>query len=196
MTAFVTFADKLSMWMGKAFAWCILVLAGSVGYEVFVRYVLNAPTTWAYDMSYIMYGALFMLAGPYTLSRGGHVRGDVVYRLLKPRTQAIIDLVLYIIFYFPGVLALIYSGYQFARMAFMFKEVSVFSPAGIPVYPLKMLIPFAGVLLLLQGIAEVIRCIETIRKGEWRGRLHDVEEMETVILHQAEEGKIPEESTR
>ncbi len=196
MTALVTFIDKLSMWMGKAFAWCILVLAFGVGYEVFVRYVLGTPTSWAYDMSYIMYGALFLLAGPYTLSRGGHVRGDVIYRLLKPRTQAIIDLVLYIIFFFPGVLALVYSGWIFAGMAFRFKEVSVFSPANIPVYPLKMLIPVAGVLLCLQGIAEVIRCVQAIKANEWRGRLHDVEEMETAILSRTDQGKLPEEAGR
>lgn len=187
MTAFTNFVEHLSMWMGKAFAWCIVVLTFGVSYEVFVRYVLRDPTSWAYDVSYIMYGALFMMAGPYTLSRGGHVRGDVIYRLFKPRTQAWIDFVLYLIFYFPGVLALIYAGYTFAAMAVRFREVSVNSPAGIPVYPLKMLIPVAGVLLLLQGIVEVIRCVRTIRSGEWPARLHDVEETETMILHQREQ---------
>ena len=184
MLSFIRFVERLSMWMGKSFAWCILVLTFAVSYEVFVRYVLRDPTSWAYDISYIMYGALFIMAGAYTLSRGGHVRGDVIYRLLSTRAQASIDLVLYFIFYFPGVLAFIYSGYGFARMAWSFKEKSIFSPAGIPIYPLKVLIPVAGVLLLLQGIVEVIRCVLCLRTGNWPQRLHDVEELEKVILEQ------------
>jgi TRAP-type mannitol/chloroaromatic compound transport system permease small subunit len=126
------------------------------------------------------------MAGAYTLSRNGHVRGDVIYRLWPPRVQATVDLVLYVIFFFPGVLALIYSGFLFARMSVMFKEVSIFSPAGVPIFPLKSLIPITGVLLLLQGVAEVIRCILCIRSGAWPQRLHDVEEMETAILHERE----------
>lgn len=184
MDRFLLFIDRLSMWTGKAFGWLILVLTFAVSYEVFVRYALRAPTDWAYDISYIMYGALFLMAGPYALSRGGHVRGDVLYRLMPERMQAWIDLVLYFIFFFPGVLALIYSGYFFARMSWMFKEKSVFSPAGIPVYPLKILIPVAGVILFLQGISEVVRCVRCIRTGTWPQRIHDVEEMETAILHQ------------
>lgn len=187
MNAFIHFIERLSMWMGKSFAWCIVVLTLGIAYEVFVRYVLRAPTSWAYDMSYIMYGALFMMAGPYALARDGHVRGDFVYRLLAPKTQARLDFVLYLLFYFPGVLALIYSGWIFAAMSLRFKEVSVMSPAGIPVYPLKMLIPAAGVLLLLQGIAELARCVQCLRTGQWPTRLHDVEETETVILHRQEQ---------
>jgi len=184
MNEFSDFVERLSMWTGKAFAWCILILTLGVSYEVFVRYALRAPTSWAYDVSYIMYGALFLMAGPYTLSRNGHVRGDVIYRMWKPRTQAWVDLILYIIFFFPGILALIYSGWIFAKMSVLFREVSVNSPAGIPVYPLKILIPVAGVLLLLQGLVEVNRCIGCIRKGQWPARLHDVEELEKVIIEQ------------
>jgi len=187
MDRILLFVDRLSMWTGKAFGWCILILTFAISYEVFVRYALRAPTAWAYDISYIMYGALFLMAGPYTLSRGGHVRGDVLYRLLPERTQAWIDLVLYFIFFFPGILALIYSGYTFAHMSWLFKEKSIYSPAGVPVYPLKMLIPIAGVILLAQGLAEVNRCIRAIRTGAWPPRLHDVEEMETAILHQHED---------
>lgn len=187
MERFLLFIDRLSMWTGKAFGWLILVLTFAVSYEVFVRYALRAPTDWAYDISYIMYGALFLMAGPYTLSRGGHVRGDVLYRLLPERVQGWIDLVLYFIFFFPGVIALIYSGYGFARMSWMFKEKSVFSPAGIPVYPLKILIPVAGVILFLQGVSEVVRCTRCIRAGAWPQRIHDVEEMETAILHRQED---------
>jgi TRAP-type mannitol/chloroaromatic compound transport system permease small subunit len=187
MTRFLHFIDSLSAWIGKAFAWLILILTLGVSYEVFVRYVLRAPTTWAFDFSYITYGALFLMAGAYTLSRNGHVRGDVLYRLWPVRVQATLDLVLYLIFFFPAVLALIYSGWFFAQMSVRFKEVSIFSPAGVPVFPLKALIPITGVFLLLQGIAEVIRCVLCIRNGSWPQRLHDVEELETAILRKAAE---------
>ena len=184
MTRFLLFIDTLSMWVGKAFAWLILVLALGVSYEVFVRYVLGAPTTWAFDFSYITYGALFLMAGAYTLSRGGHVRADVLYRFWKPRTQAKMDLILYIIFFLPAVLAFIYAGWNYAAMSIRFKEVSIFSPAGVPVFPLKTLVPVTGILLLLQGIAEIIRCVICIRNGEWPQRLHDVEETESIIMQE------------
>jgi TRAP-type mannitol/chloroaromatic compound transport system permease small subunit len=184
MTRFLFFIDSLSLWVGKAFAWLILVLTLGVSYEVFVRYVLRAPTTWAFDFSYITYGALFLMAGAYTLSRNGHVRADVVYRLWKPRTQAIGDLTLYILFFLPAVLAFIYSGWKYAEMSIRFREVSIFSPAGVPVFPLKTLIPVTGVLLLLQGIAEIIRCVICIRTGQWPARLHDVEETESIIMQE------------
>ena len=184
MTRFLYWIDSLSLWVGKSFAWLILVLTLGVSYEVFVRYVLGAPTTWAFDFSYITYGALFLMAGAYTLSRNGHVRADVVYRLWKPRTQASVDLVLYIIFFLPAVLAFIYSGWNYAAMSIRFREVSIFSPAGVPVFPLKTLVPITGVLLLLQGIAEIIRCVLCIRSGVWPQRLHDVEETESIILQE------------
>ena len=196
MKRFLFFIDSLSTWVGKAFAWLILVLTLGVSYEVFVRYALRAPTTWAFDFSYITYGAMFLMAGAYTLSRNGHVRADVVYRLWQPRTQASVDLVLYIIFFLPAVLAFMYSGWNYAEMSIRFREVSIFSPAGVPVFPLKTLIPVTGFLLFLQGIAEVIRCVICIRVGEWPQRLHDVEETESVILqeqriHAAETGERP-----
>jgi TRAP-type mannitol/chloroaromatic compound transport system permease small subunit len=180
------FIDSLSLWVGKSFGWLILVLTLGTSYEVFVRYALSAPTTWAFDFSYITYGGLFLMAGAYTLSRNGHVRGDVIYRLWPARVQASIDLTLYIIFFFPAVLAWIYAGWQFAKMSVQFREVSIFSPAGVPVFPLKSLIPLTGVMLLFQGFAEVVRCIICLRQGYWPPRLHDVEELETVILHEQE----------
>ena len=196
MNRFLLFIDTLSMWTGKAFAWLILVLTLGVSYEVFVRYVLGAPTTWAFDFSYITYGAMFMMAGPYTLSRGGHVRADVLYRFWKPRTQASMDLVLFILFFLPAVLAFIYAGWNYAAMSIRFKEVSIFSPAGVPVFPLKTLVPVAGVLLLLQGIAEIIRCVTCIRNGEWPQRLHDVEETESIIMQaqklHGQQAQVPE----
>jgi TRAP-type mannitol/chloroaromatic compound transport system permease small subunit len=178
--------DMLSMWVGKSFGWLILVLTLGTSYEVFVRYALRAPTTWAFDFSYITYGGLFLMAGAYTLSRNGHVRGDVIYRLWPQRVQASIDLTLYIIFFFPAVLAWIYAGWQFAKMSIQFREVSIFSPAGVPVFPLKTLIPLTGVMLFIQGIAEVSRCIICLRQGYWPQRLHDVEELESAIRHERE----------
>lgn len=184
MNRILLFIDGISAWVGKSFGWLILILTLGVSYEVFVRYVLRAPTTWAFDFSYITYGALFLMAGPYALSRNGHVRADVMYRFWQPKTQAKMDLLLYILFFLPGVAALIYSGWNYASMSVRFREVSIFSPAGIPVYPLKALIPAAGVLLLLQGIAEIIRCVRAIRTNQWPQRLHDVEETESIILQE------------
>jgi TRAP-type mannitol/chloroaromatic compound transport system permease small subunit len=180
------FIDSLSTGVGKAFAWLILVLTLAMTYEVFVRYALNAPTTWAFDISYILYGAMFLMGGAYTLAQNAHVRGDFLYRSWRPRTQAIVDLILYITFFLPGVSALIYAGWGYAKMSIQFREVSIFSPAGIPVFPLKCLIPAAGVLLLIQGLAEIARCVLCIHHGSWPQRLRDVEEMETAILHEQE----------
>lgn len=187
MTRILYFIDSLSAWTGKAFAWCIVILTFSTVYEVFVRYVLNAPTTWAFDMSVQMYGALFMMAGAYTLSQGAHVRGDVLYRLLSNKTQAKIDLVLYILFLGPGAFALMYYGYFFAADSWFYKEVSWSSPARIQIYFFKTLIPISGTLLFLQGVAESARCIICIRTGEWPPRLHDVQETETMLMNEQED---------
>ncbi len=184
MTKFLFFIDSLSTWVGKAFAWLILVLTLGVSYEVIVRYVFRAPTTWAFDVSYITYGAMFLMAGAYTLVRNQHVRADMLYRAWQPRTQATLDLTLYFLFFLPAVAAFIYSGWNYAEMSVRFREVSIFSPAGVPVFPLKALIPITGVLLLLQGIAEIIRCLICIRQGEWPQRLHDVEETESIIIRE------------
>lgn len=178
--------DQLSKSIGHAFAWCIVILTLGTSYEVFVRYVLDDPTSWAFDMSNILYGALFLMSGAYALSRGAHVRGDVFYRLLSPRKQAVIELVLYFIFFYPGVMALAYSGWLYAEDALRIREVSVNSPIGVPIWQLKMVIPAAGILLCIQGFAEVLRCLLCLRTGEWPHRLHDVEEMETTILQQAQ----------
>ena len=182
MKRFLFFIEGLSAQVGKAFGWCILVLTLGICYEVFVRYVLRDPTAWAFDFSYIMYGSLFMMAGAYTLARDAHVRGDVVYRLLPPRVQAGIEGVLYIVFFFPAVLALIYAGYDFAKESWSYMEVSSSSPANIPVYPLKTLIPIAGFFLLLQGIGEVVRCLHCLKHGAWPERLPDVEETDAQAM--------------
>jgi TRAP-type mannitol/chloroaromatic compound transport system permease small subunit len=185
MQRFLVLIDTISTWVGKIFAWCIVILTLVVSYEVFVRYVLGRPTTWAYDVSYIMYGTLFMMAGAYTLSRNGHVRADVLYRFLPVRTQAGIDLVLYFIFFFPGIIALVYSGYAFAAFSWMIKERSSFSPDGPPLYHFKAVIPVAAFFLMVQGIAETIRCVIALRTGVWPQRLHDVEELEKEIIAHA-----------
>ena len=187
MTRILYFIDSLSAWTGKAFAWCIVILTFSTVYEVFVRYVLNSPTTWAFDMSVQMYGALFMMAGAYTLSQGAHVRGDVLYRLLSNKTQAKIDLVLYILVLAPGAAALMYYGYHFAADSWFYKEVSWSSPARIQIYFFKTLIPISGTLIFLQGLAESARCIICIRTGEWPPRLHDVQETETMLMNEQED---------
>jgi TRAP-type mannitol/chloroaromatic compound transport system permease small subunit len=178
--------DQLSRMIGHAFAWCIIILTFGTSYEVFVRYVLDNPTSWAFDMSYLMYGALFFMAGAYTLSRNGHVRGDFIYRMWRPRTQAIVELVLYALFFYPGILALVYAGWDYGTESLRIREVSVNSPIGIPIWPMKMLIPIGAGLLALQGFAEVLRCVVCIRENRWLPRLHDVEEMETVVKHAVE----------
>ena len=184
MERFIELADKVSAWFGKAFAWLILVMTFGVGYEVFVRYVLRDPTSWAFDVSYMMYGALFMMGGAYTLSRDGHVRGDFVYRLWKPTTQAKVEFVLYFIFFFPGVLALIFAGWKYASRSWRYGEVSVMSPANVPIFQFKTIITAAGVLLLIQGLAQVMRCIVCIRDGEWPKHAEDVEELEDQLLRE------------
>jgi TRAP-type mannitol/chloroaromatic compound transport system permease small subunit len=179
---FIYGIDQLSKTVGHAFAWLIIVLMLGTCYEVFVRYALNNPTSWAFDMSYIVYGGLFMMAGAYTLSRNGHVRGDVLYRLWPARVQASVELTLYVTFFFPGVIALMIAGWAYGYEAFRIREVSVNSPAGVPVWQLKMLIPFAGFFLTLQGLAEVMRCVQCLRDNAWAPRLHDVEELENAIV--------------
>jgi TRAP-type mannitol/chloroaromatic compound transport system permease small subunit len=186
LDTFLQGVDQVSVFVGKTGAWAILALTLAMCYEVFSRYLLQAPTEWAFDASYILYGTLFMLAGPYALSRNGHVRGDFLYRQWPVRRQAAFDLVLYFVFFFPGILALCYAGYGFAAFSWVLGEKSSFSPNGPPLYHFKSLIPLVGGLMVLQGIVEVIRAVRALRTGEWPQRLHDVEETEKLILEQAE----------
>ncbi len=196
MISYIRFADNVSAWFGKSFAWLIIFMAAGTGYEVFVRYVLNSPTPWALDVSFIMYGTLFMMGGAYTLSRGGHVRGDFLYRLLQPKTQGKLDLVLYILFFFPGVTALIFAGWKYASRSWAFGEVSVNSPAGIPIYQFKTVIVVTGILLFIQGIAQVMRCIIAIRTNEWLKAEEDVVETEDRLLREAAEAAEAEKGTQ
>jgi TRAP-type mannitol/chloroaromatic compound transport system permease small subunit len=195
MDRFPLIIDRLSAWVGKAFAWCILVLTLAYVYEVFVRKALRDPTAWAFDISYTMYGALFMMAGAYALSRDAHVRGDVLYRLWPARVQAVVELTLIILFLFPGMAALIYAGVDYAAESWSYRpwgpggppgEISINSPAGVPVAPLKTLLPIAAFFVLLQGMAEAVRCVLCLKHGKWPQRLHDVEETEVAILQERE----------
>lgn len=185
MLGFITFADRLSAVFGKAFGWLIVLMTFGMSYEVMVRYIFNRPTPWALDVSFIMYGTLFMMGGAYTLSRGGHVRGDFLYRLWPARVQATVDLVLYILFFFPGIFALVFAGWKYASRSWGYGEVSVNSPAGIPIYQFKSVLVAAGILLVIQGLAQVFRCILCMREGYWRTAEEDVEETETLLMKQA-----------
>jgi TRAP-type mannitol/chloroaromatic compound transport system permease small subunit len=178
--------DAVSTFVGKIGSWAILILTFAMSYEVIMRYFFRAPTAWAFDASYILYGTLFMLAGPYALARNAHVRGDFLYRQWPVKRQAGLDLLLYLLFFFPGILALCYAGYAFAAMSWTFTEKSSNSPIGVPLYHFKTLVPLVGGLMVLQGVAEVIRCVQALQTGEWPQRLHDVEETEKLILEQAE----------
>jgi TRAP-type mannitol/chloroaromatic compound transport system permease small subunit len=178
--------DQVSTFVGKVGAWAIVFLTFSMCYEVFARYLLQAPTEWAFDMSYIFYGVLFMMAGPYALARNAHVRGDFLYRQWSIKRQAGLDLLLYFLFFFPGILALCYAGYGFAAFSWVIGEHSSNSPNGPPLYHFKTLVPLVGGLMILQGLAEVARCIVALKSGVWPERLHDVEETEKLILEQAE----------
>ena len=169
--------DRLSTWVGKAAAWMAVGLTLLVTWEVFSRYVLNRPHGWVLDAQIMMYGALFMLAGAYTLSKNGHVRGDVLYGFFRPRTQAAIDLTLYIVFFLPGVIAMTWAGWTFARESLAIRETT-FNADPLPVYPFKFVIPVAGAFLLLQGLVEIVRCVICLRDGAWPSREHDVEEVD------------------
>jgi TRAP-type mannitol/chloroaromatic compound transport system permease small subunit len=170
--------DRISTFVGHLFAWLVVGLTGLIGYEVFSRYVLNNPHAWAFDAQIMLYGTMFMMAGAYTLAKNGHVRGDILYGFLKPRTQAIFDLVLYI----PGVVALAYAGYSFAADSWRILEHSSITADGPPLYPFKTILPIAGVFLLLQGLVEIFRCIVCIKQGEWPSREQDVEEVDVDAL--------------
>ena len=187
MTSVIHAIERLSIWVGRAFGWCILILTLSVAYEVFVRYVLNAPTVWAFDMMVQMYGALFLMAGPYALAQDTHVRADVVYRFLTVRWQARVDFLLFIVFFFPGMIALVWFGWEIAMDSWRYKEVSWNSPARIQIYYFKTLIPLAGGLFILQGISECKRCYLAIKTNKWLPRLEDARETEDLLKDHAAE---------
>lgn len=176
------FVDKLSTWVGHAFSWLIVGLTLHVTWEVYRRYALDSPRAWAFDAMIMMYGTLFMMAGAYTLAKNGHVRGDVLYGFFRPRTQAAIDLVLYLVFFIPGIVALVYAGYSYAADSWAINEHSNITSEGPPVYPFKTVIPIAGAFVLLQGIVEIVRCVICLKNGAWPSREADVEEVDVEKL--------------
>ncbi|HLS54744.1 MAG TPA: TRAP transporter small permease subunit [Zeimonas sp.] len=178
MQKFFLTVDRITTRIGHLFAWLIVALTGLICWEVFSRYVLNDPHPWAFDVQIMFYGTLFMMAGAYTLAANGHVRGDILYGFFTPRTQAFFDLVLYIVFFIPGIVALVWAGYQYAGESFAIREHSSITAEGPPIYPFKAVIPVAGALLLLQGAVEILRCIVCLKTGAWPSREHDVEEVD------------------
>ncbi len=184
MQKILLFVDKISTWVGQAFSFCIVLLTLQVTWEVFSRYVLDTPHAWAFDVMIMFYGTLFMMAGAYTLSKNGHVRGDVLYGFFRPRTQATIDLTLYIVAFIPGVIALTYAGYFYAEDSWRINEHSTITYEGPPIYPFKTVIPLAGAILLAQGIVEIMRCIICLKEGAWPSREIDVEEVDVDKLKQ------------
>ena len=198
MTAlrFIRVIDQVSYWSGKAAAWLIVALTFVVSIEVFKRYILNAPTAWIFDLNNMLYGSLFMLCGAYTLALAGHVRADFVYIYMKPRGQASLDLILYLLFFIPCMIGLIYAGSDFAADSWRIGEHSTVTAEGPPVYQFKTVIPVAGVLVMLQGLAEIARCILTIRTGQWPARLEDVEEIDVIETQLGHSEYVDEESRR
>ena len=181
MQSFLLAVDRFSTWVGKTFAWCVVLLVVLITWEVFSRYVLNKPHAWVLDAQIMLYGAMFMTAGAYTLSKNGHVRGDVLYGFFQPRTQAIVDLTLYIIFFLPGVIAMTWAGWIYAGESLAIRE-QTFSADPRPLYPFKYIMPLAGFMLLVQGVAEIIRCVQCIQRGAWPSREQDVEEVDVAKL--------------
>ena len=186
MRYYILFIDELNTWVGKAFGWCAFALTTAVAYEILARYFFNAPTLWAFDLSIQLYGAGFMMAGAYALSAQAHVRADMLYRKASVKFQASSDLILYFLFFFPACIALTYTGYNYAQKAWILKETSWNSPAQIQVYAFKTLIPLSGILLVLQGIAEVFRCIIAIMTGKWPERNIEEQELEKKLIKKTE----------
>ena len=170
--------DRVSTWVGQAFSWLIVGLTLLISWEVISRRLFDSPNAYTFDIMIMLYGALFMMAGAYTLSKNGHVRGDVLYGFFSPRVQAGLDLALYLIFFVPGIIALVWAGYNYAAESWMIKEHSSITADGPPIYHFKTVIPIAGALILLQGLVEIARCVICLQTGEWPSRQHDVEEVD------------------
>jgi len=178
MQKLLLFVDKVSTWVGHAFSFFIVGLTVLISWEVFSRYALDHPHAWAFDAMIQMYGTLFMMAGAYTLAKNGHVRGDVIYGFFTPRVQATLDLTLYIVFFLPGVVALVWAGYTYAAESWAIRESSNITAGGPPYYPFKTIIPVAGAFVLVQGIVEIIRCVICLKEGAWPSRQADVQEVD------------------
>ena len=195
-TRLIRAVDVFSYWIGKAAAWLIMALTFVVSIEVFKRYILNAPTAWIFDFNNMLYGTLFMMCGAYTLAAGGHVRADFVYIYMKPRGQAALDLSLYLLFFVPGILGLIYAGWDYAGISWRINEHSTVTAEGPPIYPFKTVIPVAGILVMFQGLAEIARCVVCLKTGQWPARLEDVEEIDVIQTQLGQSEYVDEESRR
>src|SRR5947208_7308251 len=193
---FLLIVDEISTWCGKVAAWLIILLMTVVCVEVFKRYIMNMPTAWIFDLDNMLYGSLFMLCGAYSLAQNAHVRGDFLYSSMRPRTQATLDLALYIVFFIPGIAALIYAGYGYAADSWHIAEHSNVTADGPPVYHFKSVIPLAGGLIMLQGVAEIVRCVVCLRTGEWPSRLKDVAEIDVIEEQLAHSEYVDEESRK
>ncbi len=158
--------DSFSKWSGRLFSFLAVPMMGALVYEVGSRYLLKAPTVWAYDITYMTYGSLFMLGAAYALHRKAHVRTDLIYRLLSVRTQALIDGVLYFTLFFPGMAFFLVKGWESFAYSWFLKEKAMGAWAP-PLYPFKAVIPLAALLLIIQGVAELMKCIHAYRRGEW-----------------------------
>ena len=169
--------DWINTKIGHFFSWAVFVLTLFVTYEVFSRYVFGNPRPWAFDVMNMMYGTLFMMAGAYALSTDTHVRVDVLYGFFPVRAQATIDLILYILFFMPGIVAMVWAGYYYAAESFAINEHSTITADGPPIYPFKAIIPLAGAALLLQGFAEICRAVLCLKNGAWPRRIDDIEEV-------------------
>jgi len=178
MQNLLLFVDSVSTWVGKAFSWLIVALTLLISWEVFSRYALDHPHAWAFDVMIMLYGTLLMMAGAYTLSKNGHVRGDVLYGFFPPRLQAGLDLSLYLLFFIPGVVAFVWAGYNYAAESWVINEHSNITADGPPIYPFKTIIPIAGAFILVQGVVEIIRCVICLRQGDWPSRQEDVQEVD------------------
>lgn len=174
--------DRISTWVGQLFSWLIVGLTLLVSWEVISRRFFDNPHAFTFDVMIMMYGTLFMMAGAYTLSKNGHVRGDVLYGFFTPRVQAGLDLTLYIVFFIPGIIALAWAGYNFAADSWAIREHSSVTADGPPLYHFKTVIPIAGALILLQGLVEIVRCVLCLKQGQWPSRIQDVEEVDVEKL--------------
>jgi TRAP-type mannitol/chloroaromatic compound transport system permease small subunit len=193
---FLLTIDEISTWVGKAAAWLIILLMAAVCVEVFKRYAMSMPTAWIFDLDNMLYGTTFMLCGAYTLAQNAHVRGDFLYSAMRPRTQASLDIVLYVVFFIPGIAALIYAGFDYASDSWRIAEHSNVTADGPPVYYFKSVIPLAGALVMLQGIAEIVRCVVCLQTGEWPSRLKDVAEIDVIEQQLAHSEYVDEESRK
>src|SRR5215831_15807684 len=193
---FLHIIDGISTRTGKAAAWLVVGLMALVCAEVFKRYILNMPTAWIFDASNMLYGTLFMIAGAYTLAQNAHVRGDFLYSSMQPRLQATLDLVLCFAFFLPGIAALAYAGWDYAMDSWRINEHSNVTAEGPPIYQFKFMIPLAGALVLLQGAAEIARCVICLRTGVWPSRLADVSEIDVVEEQLAHSEYVDEESRK